>query len=363
MTKVILLAPLYSNGGITSWTKKYISQFPNEEFELLPISQVLGDKDMEAGLIERTRKGLPEVTYVLKQIRKTVEEYDVSILHTTTSGSLGTYRDYRVAKLCKQLNIKMILHCHYGLIPQILRRGGLFRCFLLHTMRLYDQIWVLDRHTLEALKAVPGLEGKVMLTPNSIEVNPIGQIAPKQYRDIAFVGNVLPTKGIYELVAAVLKVHRDVRLHIVGPANKQVLCKIKEMAGDKIDRKIFLYGRLDNSEAVRFMAKMDVVALPTYYPSEAFPISILEAMSKGKLVISTPCAAIPDMLTALDGSRCGIIVPEKSIDELVKAMKWAIDNPSEADKLCVKAYAKVWDAYRTDIVYEQYRDNYRKLLE
>ena len=30
---------------------------------------------------------------------------------------------------------------------------------------------------------------------------------------------------------------------------------------------------------------MDIIALPTYYPSEAFPISILEAMSYGKMVM------------------------------------------------------------------------------
>ena len=44
MVNVILLAPLYGNGGIASWTKKYIDTFPTEEFRLIPISSVLSSK-------------------------------------------------------------------------------------------------------------------------------------------------------------------------------------------------------------------------------------------------------------------------------------------------------------------------------
>ena len=69
-----------------------------------------------------------------------------------------------------------------------------------------------------------------------------------------------------------------------------------------------------------------MIALPTYYPSEAFPISILEAMSRGKMVISCPRAAIKDMLTAVDGKPCGILVREKSVDDIVDAIKWCQEN-------------------------------------
>ena len=85
-------------------------------------------------------------------------------------------------------------------------------------------------------------------------------------------------------------------------------------------------------------------------------------MSCGKLVIATPRAAIADMLTALDGMRCGILVREKSVEDIVKAIEWVIKNKTLADKICMKAYEKVWNSYRTDVVYELYRNNYRDLL-
>lgn len=82
----------------------------------------------------------------------------------------------------------------------------------------------------------------------------------------------------------------------------------------------------------------------------------------GKLVISTPRAAIPDMLTATDGSRCGIIVDEQNVEQLTEAINWAYTHNAEADELCKKAYEKVYNSYRTEVVYELYRSLYRKLL-
>ena len=110
------------------------------------------------------------------------------------------------------------------------------------------------------------------------------------------------------------------------------------------------------------MHEVDIVALPTYYPWEAFPISIIEAMSLTKMVISCPRAAIPDMLTDLDGNPCGILVPEKSVDGIVDAIMWCQTHKKEADKMCQKAYEKVYNCYRKEVVYKLYRENYRRLL-
>ena len=154
----------------------------------------------------------------------------------------------------------------------------------------------------------------------------------------------------------------DTVLTIIGPGNESVVQHIKEIAADKLDSNVKILGSLPNEEAVERMKEMDIVALPTYYQSEAFPISILESMSLGKLVISTPRAAIKDMLTSLDGSSCGILVREKSVDDIVKAITWCQENTTEADTLCKKAYEKVYTAYRTDVVYNLYRSLYTKVL-
>ena len=120
---------------------------------------------------------------------------------------------------------------------------------------------------------------------------------------------------------------------------------------------------MPNPEAVRFMREIDIIALPTYYPSEAFPISILEAMSLTKMVISCPRAAVQDMLTGIDGDPCGILVEPKSVDAIVDAINWCQAHKEEADKMCQDAYKKVQTCYRKDIVYELYKTHYKELMQ
>lgn len=364
MRNVILLSPDKSNGGITSWTKKFIASFPNEEFNIVHISQEVKAKPSgDRNMLNRIITGGSELLRVLPSIKKSIKNSNIDILHTTTSGFLGSIRDYLVGRLCKRMSVPCIIHFRIGCLPLMREKDNGWWKLMFMAMKQYDQIWVLDRKTHKSLSEIEELRGKVFLTPNSIEVQPIAELVPKEYKKYMFIANVLPEKGIFELVEAFGKVkHKDTELHILGPATEVVLLRIQEIAGSLWGNRILYHGKLPNEEAVNMLTSMDSMILPTYYWGEAFPISILEALSKGKLVISCPRAAISDMLTAMDGTRCGILVDERSVDQLSNAIDWVSEHKNEADLICKKGYEKVYNSYRTDVIYEMYRSNYRRLL-
>jgi glycosyltransferase involved in cell wall biosynthesis len=62
--------------------------------------------------------------------------------------------------------------------------------------------------------------------------------------------------------------------------------------------------------------------LPTYYSTEAQPLSILEALSYGKIVITTNHRGIPDMVI---NEYNGLIVESKD-DELKNKLNKVIDE-------------------------------------
>lgn len=362
--KILFVAPGYGNGGIRSWANKILKSFCDNEFNLIHIS-VARRRALrgECGLIRRVFDGLLDLVETRNAIKKELKQQnDIKIAHITTSGSLGTLSDYVIGRLCKRKGLKTILHCHYGCIKEDYTRKGPMGVLLRKTMMLYDQIWVLDTVSYKTLTANSILAGKVHITPNSIHVPINVDLTPKKYEKIAFVGNLIPTKGIYELVEAVKQCSNQTTLTIIGPGKESVIDHIKEQAGELINTRINIVGPLPNEQAIAMIQSMEVIALPTYYQSEAFPISILEAMSYAKLVISTPRAAIKDILTALDGTECGCLVREKSVDDIVGAIKWCQSNPNLADERCQKAYNKVYSCYRTDVIYELYRNLYRKAL-
>lgn len=360
--KVLLVSSMYRNGGITSWTQKYLKNFHRDDYELLLVAS---DPKREAGesfLFQRITSGLGAMWRIMKGVRHIIKREHVDIVHKATSGSLGALTDWLLGKYCKIYGVKSILHCHYGCIPEVLRNGGFIGRLTLKSMQQFDQIWILDNRTLNYLKQRSDIKGEIKLTPNFIEVNENLVIEPKTYSDIAFIGNLVPEKGLFELVKAVKSVKQNIRLHIVGDGATTVLDLLKQLVGDDIGVRIKLYGRLPNVEAIKFMQSIDIVALPSYMESEAFPISILEAMSLGKLVISTRRAAIADMLTGLDGSPCGIFVRERNVKDIEDAITWCLNNPAEADKLCQKAYEKVYALYRTEVVCKLYASFYKELV-
>lgn len=363
MRNILLLTPLTGNGGIASWSHKFIKTFGKGKYTIIPVDRAVKGRDFDDNSVwSRFSAGIKELIVIRRKVKSIIIQHHIDILHTTTSGSFGTFRDFIISKLCKSADILCVMHCHYGCITEDVHRG-LYGWFLRKTMRQFNQIWVLDSRSLNSLKQIKGLTDKVYLTPNSIEVKEGLDIRSKDYRHIAFIGNLIPTKGLYELVEAICRLNNEkVKLSIVGSGDDEVINHIKEIAKDRIDKSIFILGRLPNAKAVEFMKTVDILALPTYYPWEAFPISILEAMSLGKLVISTPRAAIKDMLTAQDGSECGILVREHSVDDITNALKWCYDNPLKADELCKKAYDKVYNAYRMEVVYDLYDSLYQKML-
>lgn len=360
MINILGLFPLTGNGGIASWTKKFLATFPDDEYTIFPVSSSPKPRTGKEGVIERSLSGITALSRILKEVEQTMKEHKIDILHTTTSGSLGSYRDIRVAKLCIKYGIKSIMHCRYGCITEDYQSKGLVGILLRKSMSLFDQIWVLDSRSYNTLKSIPTLADKVHLTPNSIEVNEPMDPSPKKYNRVAFIGNLIPTKGLYELVEACTRT--EVRLDVIGPGADEVVTKIKDMAGDKLNTSIFIHGKLPNPEAVKFMHDVDVVALPTYYPWEAFPISIIEAMSLSKMVISCPRAAVKDMLTDLEGNPCGMLVAPKSADAIVEAIEWLQSHKDEADEMCKKAYEKVYTCYRKEVVYDLYRTLYKELI-
>ena len=363
MIKILGLYPMQGNGGIASWTKKFLATFPDDNFRIIPVD-IAPSKDFTKFVgLDRWIYGIRTFVRIIYNVRKTLHRHkDIKIMHITSGGGNGVIRDYNIAKYCHKHGLKTILHCRFGCIRETYENKGWLGKYFQKSLNQFDQIWVLDKKSADFLRSMPDLKEKVFLTPNSIEVPDKCDLAPKAYIKVGFIGNILPTKGIFELTEAVASLNNNTELNIVGIGSEDVIDHIKTLAGEKLGDKIKIIGRLPNKEAVKLMESLDIIVLPTYYEGEAFPISILEAMSHGKLVISCARAAIPDMLTALDGTACGIIVNEKSAQEIADAILYCQQNVEVADKMCAKAYEKVKSSYRTDVVYQIYRNNYAMLF-
>lgn len=362
MKKILFVAPTQGNGGIASWTANYRKVCP-EEYKLISVGvSKRRSLNNTAGIFRRMFDGILDMFEVFYNVRQTLKKnHDINIMHLTISGKPGIVRDYFIVKSANKNNVKTIVHCHFGSVWNQVSDTGFWGKLLRSTFQMADQVWVLDKKSYDAINSINYLKGKAFINPNFIDVPSVASFKPKRYLNIAFIGNLFPTKGIYDLVSAVASLHNNTILHIIGPGQPAVIDEIEKLARDKLGKNILLYGRLPNDEVLKKIEQIDIIALPTYYDCEAFPISILEAMSRAKLVISCDRGAIVDILTAIDGSNCGLIVKAQSPDDIAEKIVWCQQNRSEADLLCKKAYEKVYNMYRTEKVLGIYKDCYNRL--
>ena len=270
LTVILLLCPLQGNGGIQSWSKNFLSNFPDDQFRLYPVDIAPNKPSTQFRGIDSWIYGIRAFIRAFMNIRKVLRKNpQIQIMHTTTSGGSGVLRDYYLGKFCKKRGLKIIMHCHFGSIEKLcLDKGWKGKCYH-RNLALYDQIWVLDRHSENVLKSDIRLKDKVFLAPNPIDVPNSCNLQPKLYNRIGFVGNLIPSKGIFDLIEAVLNLEDDTELVIAGAGKKKNVEKILNIINDNKKKNITFLGRLPNQEAVRLIESLDILALPTYYWGEA----------------------------------------------------------------------------------------------
>lgn len=140
----------------------------------------------------------------------------------------------------------------------------------------------------------------------------------KQSVVFIFVGNLLKTKGVFELLEAfylLMKKLPDAYLIFIGDGKeRKVLVKMATRIG--ISNKVIFVGRRPHDEIPHWLSMADALVLSSY--SEGLPNVILEAMACQRAVISTRVGGILE--TIIDG-QTGILVEPKDSLSLMKAME------------------------------------------
>lgn len=91
-------------------------------------------------------------------------------------------------------------------------------------------------------------------------------------------------------------------------------------------------GRVDNSEIVRYLDQADImVSAPKV---DNMPVSLIEAMNAGLLVISSKVGGVPYMIE--DGVN-GLLFESDNDQELAEKMIWAMEHQDLAHNMVVKA--------------------------
>jgi glycosyltransferase involved in cell wall biosynthesis len=129
---------------------------------------------------------------------------------------------------------------------------------------------------------------------------------------IAFAGNVLRAKGVFDLIeaASAIKQHRPIVVFAgSGPDADDV-----GQAAIRNGIDVRFLGRLKQQDVARVFAAADIVTLPSY--NEGLPNVVCEAMLCRRAIVATTVGGIPEII---ENDLTGLLVEPGEPEQLARA--------------------------------------------
>ncbi|MFC1712114.1 glycosyltransferase family 4 protein [Candidatus Poribacteria bacterium] len=162
--------------------------------------------------------------------------------------------------------------------------------------------------------------------------------------NILFMAVFLPDKGqdIVAEVGRLLVENGRNDFHIVFAGDGPLMPELKKLVAENgLSEYVDILGYVRGKERERVLTEGDIFLFPTWR-SEGFPAVIIEAMGAGQVVISTPRAAIPDII---DDGETGFICNSKDPKVFYQVVKRLLDNPDLLHKMQKRAKEKAEENY------------------
>jgi glycosyltransferase involved in cell wall biosynthesis len=240
------------------------------------------------------------------------------VFFSCSRSSGGAIKDICLINMASFFKIRMINHIHGADFDNLTRNKPRFFARLIESA--YNKVQTTIVLT-EGMKA-PFLRFKSMkikVLPNFYDpvLDNLDNQAHTKYSEpfeILYFSNVIKTKGIIELIDAIRLLtpkKLNIRLNIAGGFIGDEECsaeEIKSLFYCKIAgaTDIVYHGVLNGQAKSELLYKNNVFVLPSYYVSEAFPLSIIEAMRAGCAIITTRFNYLDEIVKPENGILVGI---------------------------------------------------------
>jgi glycosyltransferase involved in cell wall biosynthesis len=256
------------------------------------------------------------------------------IVHVNITGRGSTVRKLLLVALIRNLRMRYVLHLHdYDYAAYFVGRTVLLRNLIASVFRGAEVIIVLGRRDREWLSRSLGVSQRQLLVLHNAVPDPLSNHQrPARSLDVChllFLGHLSARKGVPELLQALASpamTRRRWRATLAGGGLVNDFYRLAQELG--IAERIHLPGWVDTASVSSLCAEADVLVLPSH--DEGLAMSVLEAMSHGLAVITTPVGA---HLEVIDHNVSGLLVPPGDVGALGDALIAVIDDEDLRQRL------------------------------
>lgn len=249
---------------------------------------------------------------------------DIVYIHVAERGS--AFRQAMTTAVAVLFRKPVILHSHsadfhtfYANLPQTIRVG------LSWIFRKSTRFIVLSHSWKKFYVEQLGLEAeRIIVLPNPVKF-PTKILQPPHTGKVnfLFLGKIGERKGAFDLILAFAAIPLAQREHaelvIAGDGEGTKARDTIEQLN--LTQSIRILDWVDEQQRDELLARANVFVLPSY--NEGLPMALLEAMSWGLPVITTPVGGIPELIST---AKNGLLVTPGRIEQLSAAMQSLIES-------------------------------------
>lgn len=349
MKKKVLVISVSNNGrgGVASVVTTFMNNdVLNNEFDI----NYLHSHNPRGKLIKYTSMLKAYFTFPFFLL---FHDFHVAHIHGSLKGSF--VRKYYFLIWLRIFSIPTIYQCHAALVTKF------FTSLSPRKLSVFQSAF--GKYQLRLCLGSSWVSHFSRLTHQDWEVlfNPVPELTLQKIThedcNFTFMGELSERKGIHDLLNAFSQVKSEnSRLLIAGNGD---IDSLKVLCDEiKILNKVEFLGWINNEQKLELLAKTDVVILPSY--AEGLPMSVLEAMSVGLPVITTPVGAVEDAITH---DVHGLLVEPGNIPQISQAITELSDNASKRKALGDEAKVKFLSCFKDDVVAKDLAGYYNRLIE
>jgi glycosyltransferase involved in cell wall biosynthesis len=354
-SRILMVGPHRSvKGGIPSVVNSYYeSDLVNTYDVVYVVSHVDGSKFRK---FSQAIKGL--LCYVKELIT-----FSPDIVHIHISQDASTFRKSVFVLIGKIFRKRLIIHSHASQFRKFYENmPGFIQAYIRFVLNQADIFLVVCNYWKKEFASILGDQ-----TPIKVLFNPV--VVPEWQREyeesdsrnvnLLFLGRLGERKGIYDLLASLESIKsRDksgFTLYVGGDGEIE---KFKQVVvSRRLEDNVVYLGWVDENGKRDALRKSDIYVLPSY--SEGLPVSILEAMSYGLPVISTPICGIPEAIT---DNENGFLVEPGDVSALADKIFLLMDNDEIRKRMGEKAYQVAKNIFSVDKITAELSDVYQSIM-
>lgn len=282
-----------------------------------------------------------------KKYLQIIKIWQVDVVYITpglTFYGLLKYAPFIV--FCSLFKKKYVLHIHGNNFSGAYNNLGYFKKWLFSKLVSGAIYGIVLSESLKG-NLLPFMEAqKVKVVKNFVgdDVLLINDNKKTDKLRVIYLSNLIVEKGFLDLIAA-LEILQESNIEFEAVLAGKVDDNHKndlEAALKPFEGRVKYIGFISGAAKNRYLSESNVFILPTYYDIEGQPISILEAMGTGNIIITTKQGGIPDIVDENNGYFVDARSPMQIASILTKINK---NLPDEIHKFSGVNRKKISDVF------------------